>query len=151
MQSTISLYFQSPDTSRLTPASTPAPQAPSIRHPTNTTPVTSGSRVEPVVIPLKMVTNPDNTLFISSGRGGWLELIMARSLSASQVTGATIAAAVPEPTHMDRDSPATSQLELRVLSPQLEQAGSVNPPPHRRRLANNHPRTSLYHYPLLCP
>jgi len=68
MQSTISLYLQSPETSRLTPASTPAPQAPSIRHPTNTTPVTSGSQVEPVVIPLKVAANPDNALFISSGR-----------------------------------------------------------------------------------
>jgi len=62
-----------------------------------------------------------------------------------------MAAVVPEPTHMDLGSPATSQLEFQVLSPQLEQAGSVNPPPHRRRLTNNHPRTSLSHCPLLCP
>ena len=32
IQSTVSLYLQFPETSRLTPASTPAPQAPSIRH-----------------------------------------------------------------------------------------------------------------------
>jgi len=32
----------------------------SLRHPTNTTPVTSGSEVEPVVIPLKVPTNPNN-------------------------------------------------------------------------------------------
>ena len=70
---------------------------------------------------------------------------------SQQVTGATMTVVVPEPTHVDLDSLATSQLEFRVLSPQLEQAGSVNPPPHRRRLPNNHPRTSLSHCPLLCP
>jgi len=62
-----------------------------------------------------------------------------------------MAVVVPKPTDMDLDPPATSQLGFRVLSPQLEQAGSVNPPPHRRRLANNHPRINLSHCPLLCP
>ena len=84
IQSTPPLQLQPPEISQPTPASTSAPQTPSLRHPNNTTPVISGPHVEPVAIPLKVITNSNDAPF------GSLTFTSSRSLSASRGTRATV-------------------------------------------------------------
>jgi len=106
-----------PETSQPIPASTPAPQTPSLRQPTNTTPVTADSQVEPIVIPVEAATNPNITYSNSPAGGGWLgSLRRAPSQPAKlqEPQPSTMPAVVSEPTQMDLDSPST--LPARVPS-----------------------------------
>ena len=109
-QSSTSLQLQPPETSQPIPASTPAPQTPSLRQPTNTTPVTADSQVEPIVIPPKVATNPNNTHSNPPAHGGWLGSLRrapSRPAKLQEPQPSTMSAVVSEPTHMDLDSPST--------------------------------------------
>ena len=107
------LQLQPSEISQPTPASTPAPQTPSLRHPNNTTPVASGSQVEPVAIPLKVTTNCDDTPSGSLTPGS-LQRAPSQAAKVHEPRSSDISDGVSEPAHMDLDHPST--LPARVPS-----------------------------------
>ena len=114
IQSTTSLHLQPPETSQPTPASTLLLR----RHrpfdiPQTQTPVTSGSEVEPIVIPLKVATNPSNSHSNSPAVEGGLFHYDALPLSQPSYGSHYVRSSFGT-THMDLDSPST--LPARVLS-----------------------------------
>ena len=111
-QSTTSLQRQPPEVSQPTPAATPATQTPS-----STTPVTSGSQVEPVGVPLKVATKSNSALSSSPAHGRWLgslRRVPSQPAKLQEPQPSTMSAVAQEPTHMDLDPPAT--LPARVPS-----------------------------------
>ena len=117
IHSTTSLQLQPSETSQPNPASTPAPQTPSLRHSNNTTRVVSGSQVEPVSIPLKATANANDTPSGSPTHAGWLGSLRRgppQSAKTHEPQPSTISEGVSEPIHMDLDNPTT--LPARVPS-----------------------------------
>ncbi len=118
IQSTPSLQLQPSEISQPTPASTLAPQTPSIRHPNNTTPVVSGSQVEPVAIPLKVTTNsndtPSGSPTLASLQHAVSQPAKVHEPQAHEPRPSAISDGVLEPAHMDLDHPTT--LPVRVPS-----------------------------------
>lgn len=115
--STTSVQLRPPEVSQPTPVTTPAPQTPSLRHPTSITSVTSGSQVEPVAVPLKVATKSNSTLSSSPAHGGWLgslRRVPSQPAKLQETQPYTMSAVVQEPTHMDLDPPTA--LPVRVPS-----------------------------------
>jgi hypothetical protein len=139
IQSTTSLQLQLPEISQPTLASAAAPQTPA-----NTTPVASGSQVEPVVVPLKVATNPSYTLSSSLTRGGWLgslRRVPSQPVKLQEPQPSTMSAVVSEPTHMDLDPPTTLPARVPSSKPQTRtgwfgKSSSSSPAPNQLPLSD---------------
>ena len=120
MQCTTSLQPQPSDTSQPNPASTPAPQTPSLRHSNSTTPVASGSQVEPVAIPLQATANAKDTPSGSPTQAGWLGSLRRGPPQPAKIhepQPSTISEGVSESTHMVLDHPSTLPAQVPSSKP----------------------------------
>ena len=142
IQSTASLQLQPSETSQPNPASTPAPQTPSLRHSNTTTPVDSGSQVEPVAIPLKVTANVNDSPSDSPSHTGWLGSLRRGPPQPAKIhepQPPTISEGVSEPTHMDLDRPTTlptPSIKAPTLTGWLTKPFSSSPAPIQQPLSD---------------
>ena len=142
IQSTTSFQRQPSTVSQPTPASTP-PQTPSLQHPNSTTPVVSGSQVEPVAIPLKLITNSNDTL-----SGSPTLASLQRAPSAAELHEpwpSAILEGVRDLLIWTLIIQLPFRLKFQVPSLLFYQAGSLNPSRRQQRLSNNHSQIGLSH------
>jgi hypothetical protein len=119
-QSITSVQLRPPELSQLTPASAPAPQMPPLRHPNNTTLVAFGSQVNPVSIPLKAPTNPNDTPSSSPSLGGWfgsLRRAPSQPAKVQEPQPSTMSEVTSEPTHIDLDPPTALPAQVPSSKP----------------------------------
>jgi len=120
IQSTTSLQPRHSEISQLSPAPTPAPETPSLRNPSSTTPVASGSQVVPIAVPLKAATASNNTPSGSPTCGGWLGSLRpgpSQPAGVQEPQPSTMSALVSEPIHMDLDLPTTLPAQVPNSKP----------------------------------
>ena len=120
IHSTTSFQLQPSEVSHPTPASTP--QSPSLQHPNSTTPVVSGSQVEPVAIPLKLITNSNDS---PSGSPTLASLQRAPSQPAElhEPRPSAISEGVSEPTDMYLGHPTTLPARVPSSKPPILSGG----------------------------
>ena len=109
-QNTTTVQLQPSEVPQHAPASSHAPQVPSLPLANNTTPAASGSQATPIAISLNAATNPNNTPSGSPTHGGWfgpLRRAPPQPAKVSEPQPPTVSELVSESTKLDLDPPTT--------------------------------------------